>query len=164
MYGGDGKYFICVMSAIEALLDSVMKSTICNYCSLKYYSIKKTMCVLSSKYLLIYTAQKRLKVKQGSWWVELKIFSERSSQTFFERTIINKPRSLTFTFPKQTACDWKHITASQVLAHPQVNSLALAYPGEESSVTGSHMTSCNQGASSKQQRKHWEWDWRDFCS
>ena len=32
------------------------------------------MCVLSSEYLLIYTAQNRLKIKRGSWWVEFNIF------------------------------------------------------------------------------------------
>ena len=43
-----------------------------------------------------------------------------------------------------------------IIQLPQVNSLALAYPGEEFIVTGSHMTRGNQGSSSKQQRKHWE--------
>ena len=74
MHGRGEKYFISVMYAIEALLESVMKSTICNYWSLKYDSIKCTMCVLSSEYLLIYTAQNRLKIKRGSWWVKFKIF------------------------------------------------------------------------------------------
>ena len=32
------------------------------------------MCVLSSEYLLIHNAKNRLKIKQGSWWVEFKIF------------------------------------------------------------------------------------------
>ena len=73
MHGGGGKYFICVMYANETLLESTMKSTICNYWSLKYDSIKKTMCVLSSEYLLIYTAQNRLKGR-GSCWVKFKIF------------------------------------------------------------------------------------------
>ena len=40
------------------------------------------MCVLSSEYLLIYNAKNRLKIKQDSWWVEFKIFSEQSSQKF----------------------------------------------------------------------------------
>ena len=38
--------------------------------------------MLSSEYLLIHNAKNRLKIKQDSWWVEFKIFSERSSQKF----------------------------------------------------------------------------------
>ena len=63
------------------------------------------MCVLSSEYILIYTAQNRLKIKRGSWWVEFKIFRAILTKFFFERTIINELRSLTFTFPKEIACD-----------------------------------------------------------
>ena len=71
------------------------------------------MCVLSSEYLLIYNAKNRLKIKQDSWWVEFKIFSEQSSQNFvWKIEIIDKPCSLIFTFPKQIECAWKHITAS----------------------------------------------------
>ena len=46
------------------------------YWSLKYDFIKLTMCVLSSEYLLIHTAQNRLKIKRA---VEFEIL-ERSSQ------------------------------------------------------------------------------------
>ena len=48
------------------------------YWSLKYNSIKLTMCVLSSEYLLIHTTQNRLKIKRA---VEFEIL-ERSSQKF----------------------------------------------------------------------------------
>ena len=40
MHGGGGKYFISMIYAIETLLETVMKSTICNYWLLKYNSIK----------------------------------------------------------------------------------------------------------------------------
>ena len=42
------------------------------------------MCVLSSEYLLIYTAQNMLKIKQGSWWVEFKIFRATLTKFFLK--------------------------------------------------------------------------------
>ena len=47
------------------------------------------MCVLSSEFLLIYTAQNRLKIKR----VEFKIFRAILTKNCRERTIINKPSS-----------------------------------------------------------------------
>ena len=154
MHGRGEKYFISVMYAIEALLESVMKSTICNYWSLKYDSIKYTMCVLSSEYLLIWAPG-------GS----NSKFSERSSQIFFWKNN-NKQISLhnIYLSKANSMClkTYYCLKFWLIIQLPQVNSLAQAYPGEEFIATGSHMTSCNQGSFSKQPRKNWEWGWHDF--
>ena len=42
------------------------------------------MCVLSSEYVLIYTAQNRWKIKWGYWWVEFKIFRAILTKFFWK--------------------------------------------------------------------------------
>ena len=98
MHGRGEKYFISVLYAIEALLERVMKSTICNYWSLVHY-----VCVVKRVSTYLHRT-KQVENQAGLLVGQIQNFQSDPHKFFFERTIINKSRSIIFTFPKQIAC------------------------------------------------------------